>query len=115
MQKQYRIKRNEEISRICLKKKKYNSKNFLIYYSKGQNATARLAISVSKKVGNAVERNHAKRIVREIIRPEIHNYRNINLVVVVKPCAKLVQFDLLKEELLKGVSYINKKINSETV
>lgn len=111
MEKQYRIKRNEEISRICSLKKKYNSKNFLVYYSKEATNTIRLAISVSKKFGNAVERNHAKRIVREIVRPLIQKYQNINLIVVVKPIAKLSKFQNLKEELTKTISFINNKIN----
>ena len=83
MKKENRIKKNEEIAKIVLSKQKVKSDYFFIYYQKNENIT-RVAVSVSKKIGNSVKRNHAKRIIRELVRPNINKIKPANLVVVVK-------------------------------
>ena len=83
MKKENRIKKNEEIAKIVLSKQKVKSDYFFIYYQKNENIT-RVAVSVSKKIGNSVKRNHAKRIIRELVRPNINKFKPANLVVVVK-------------------------------
>ena len=49
------------------------TKNFLILIKKNRQASARLGITVSKKVGNAVVRNRLKRYVREYFRTNKQN------------------------------------------
>ena len=41
---------------------------FIMYYRKNRLDTNRLGITVSKKIGHAVERNRAKRVIREAYR-----------------------------------------------
>ena len=41
---------------------------FIMYYRKNRLHTNRLGITVSKKIGHAVERNRAKRVIREAYR-----------------------------------------------
>ena len=53
MKKENRIKKNEEIAKIVLGKQKVKSDYFFIYYQKNENIT-RVAVSVSKKIGNSV-------------------------------------------------------------
>ena len=73
MKKENRIKKNEEIAKIVLSKQKVKSDYFFIYYQKNENIT-RVAVSVSKKIGNSVKRNHDKRIIRELVRPNINKF-----------------------------------------
>ena len=40
----------------------------VIYYSKNRTGDLRLGITTSKKIGNAVKRNRARRIIREAFR-----------------------------------------------
>lgn len=40
----------------------------VIYYSKNRTGELRLGITTSKKIGNAVKRNRARRIIREAFR-----------------------------------------------
>ena len=96
MKKENRIKKNEEIAKIVLSKQKVKSDYFFIYYQKNENIT-RVAVSVSKKIGNSVKRNHAKRIIRELVRPNLKIIMPLNLVIVVKKNLKifLVVIDLI--------------------
>lgn len=67
MKKDYRIKKNEEFSSIISQKDTYASKCFVVYCSNKKLQHARVGISVSKKLGNAVVRNKIKRQVRMMI------------------------------------------------
>lgn len=109
MKKENRIKKNEEIAKIVLRKQKVKSDYFFIYYQKNENIT-RVAVSVSKKIGNSVKRNHAKRIIRELVRPNLNKFNPVNLVVVVKKDLKDVDFFKLTEEMFRCLELINKRL-----
>ena len=64
MKKAYRVRKNEEFSRIISKKHYFTSATFIIYADKAKEANSRIGISVSKKLGDAVIRNKIKRQVR---------------------------------------------------
>ena len=99
MKKKYRIKSNNEIQSLMKKKQTVGNSYFVIYYSKNhENINFRFAISVSKKYGNAVERNLMKRRLREIIRlSEIK--QNFDFFVVVKLKAKKLNFEDIKKNI----------------
>ncbi len=109
MKKENRIKKNEEIAKIVLGKQKVKSDYFFIYYQKNENIT-RVAVSVSKKIGNSVKRNHAKRIIRELVRPNLNKFNPVNLVIVVKKDLKDVDFFKLTEEMFRCLELINKRL-----
>lgn len=109
MKKENRIKKNEEIAKIVLGKQKVKSDYFFIYYQKNENIT-RVAVSVSKKIGNSVKRNHAKRIIRELVRPNLKKFNPVNLVIVVKKDLKDVDFLKLTEEMFRCLELINKRL-----
>ncbi|HCD73371.1 MAG TPA: ribonuclease P protein component [Helicobacter sp.] len=96
MKKQYRVKKNTEIEAI-LKKKRYSSNPYFSLYVKKQDETNhfRYAISVSKKIGNAVVRNKLKRQIRSIIR-----------VVCFKDG---YDFFIIARPKILGTSYLEKK------
>ena len=109
MKKENRIKKNEEIAKIVLSKQKVKSDYFFIYYQKNENIT-RVAVSVSKKIGNSVKRNHAKRIIREIIRPNLNIIIPLDLVVVVKRKLNDVEFIKLKDEMFHCLKLIERRL-----
>ena len=109
MKKENRIKKNEEIAKIVLSKQKVKSDYFFIYYKKGDNIT-RVAISVSKKIGNSVIRNHAKRIIREIVRPNLNRISPVDLVVVVKKDLKDVDFEKITNDMFHCLNVIEKRL-----
>lgn len=109
MKKENRIKKNEEIAKIVLNKQKVKSDYFFIYYQKNENIT-RVAVSVSKKIGNSVKRNHAKRIIRELVRPNLSKFNPTNLVIVVKKDLYNVDFEKLTNEMFRCFEIIEKRL-----
>ena len=85
MKKLYRIRKNEEFSRIIGEKRSISSANFVLYSSNKKENNARVGISVSKKLGDAVDRNRIKRQVREMTRA-IVDFENVgkDLIIIVR-------------------------------
>lgn len=72
-----------------------------------------MAAVASKKVGNAVQRNRAKRWMRVLYRrkKELLN-RTLDLVMIAKPEIQEASWNILEEEYLKAVRFINQKSQS---
>ena len=79
--------------RVCARGNYYT-----VYYQKSDKVE--IAFSVSKKYGNAVERNYAKRVMREICRERVEFLPCVKFVIVVKKEAKNADFENLKKDLL---------------
>ena len=77
MNKQYRLKKSHEIENLFKNKKSVGNIYYAMYFKKSSTNKTRVAISVSKKLGNAVTRNKEKRIIREIIRCYIDIINNL--------------------------------------
>lgn len=67
MKKEYRIKKNEEFSKIISLNNNFSNSLYKIYRSKSLKDYSRIGISVSKKLGNAVVRNKIKRQIRMML------------------------------------------------
>ena len=76
----------------------------ILYVLRNREASNRLGVTVSRKVGNAVVRNRIKRCIREIFRT---NQRTIpphyDLVVNVKRSAATAPYPQLRDDFLAGV------------
>ena len=65
--------------------KRLSSRYFLVFgLKRGDSGPARLGITVTRKVGNAVRRNRIKRLVREWFRQRRESIADLDLVVIVK-------------------------------
>ena len=84
MKKEYRVKKNEDFSRIIKRKQSMANLTFIIYYLKNDIGHARIGISVSKKLGKAVIRNKIKRQVRMIVKETINLDDNYDYIVIVR-------------------------------
>ncbi|MFA6807587.1 MAG: ribonuclease P protein component [Eubacteriales bacterium] len=65
IQNQYRMKKNSEFKKVFSSGKSFASKYVIVYISRGK---TKFGFIASKKIGNAVKRNRAKRLMREALR-----------------------------------------------
>lgn len=66
--KKFRLTKSTDIKTALKNGKKYKTPYFLLFSLRNQSQGPTFAIIASKKVGNAVERNRAKRKLREAIK-----------------------------------------------
>ena len=108
MNKQYRIKKSDEIEKVMKKGLKYSSKYFVIYKLENNETNHfRFATSVGKKIGNAVTRNLVKRRVRSVIDRLDLSLKNMDVFIVAKSTVNDLTFD----EYVKQISYLLKKLH----
>ena len=60
--------RNNDFRRIYARGKSYVSPLVVVYALKNRTKNVRVGITTSKKVGNAVQRNRSRRVIREAFR-----------------------------------------------
>lgn len=101
MKKTYRVKRNIDFQSIIKQKKSVASRQFVLYYAKNDFNHYRAGVSVSKKLGKAVERNKIKRQVREMIYEIFENQESSDYIVIVRNGYLNKSFDENKRDLAK--------------
>ncbi len=108
MNKQYRLKKSFEIEKLVKKRISVGSSYFVIYYNVSSDKKTRIAFSVSKKLGNAVERNYEKRVLREICRGIIDTIYSLDILIVEKSRALDMSYDQKKGEIERLFKKIRK-------
>jgi len=69
----FSIKENRDFRRIYAKGKSLVSPYVVVYYIKNRKENVRLGITAGKKIGTAVARNRAKRLIRAAFRECVPN------------------------------------------
>ncbi|MBM4371783.1 MAG: ribonuclease P protein component [Deltaproteobacteria bacterium] len=64
----HRLRRSEEFRRVFEEGRKLHTRHLLVFVAGGSAGMTRLGITVTRRVGNAVFRNRAKRVTREAFR-----------------------------------------------
>jgi ribonuclease P protein component len=73
---------------------------FTLVYAKSRNETVRVGFSVSKRIGNAVQRNRAKRRMRAALTPMLlHISGSCNVIFVAKPSVLDAPFSELGNQM----------------
>jgi ribonuclease P protein component len=109
MKKQNRIRRNEEFKAIIQEKNFVSHPAFVIYARKKRMDNSRVGISVSKKLGGAVERNLIKRQVRSMVNEITQYQESFDCVIIVRNGYKSDKF----AANLQALSEVFKKIQSK--
>jgi len=77
---------------------------------------SRLGLSVSKKVGSAVDRNKVRRRLREIFRFSATELPDeLDFVISARPAATEASFEELNEEFLRWLFRLNKGVVTREV
>lgn len=102
------IKKNREFSRVYRSGKSKANRLLVLYQRPNHEKIARVGFSISKKVGNAPERNRLKRILKEIYRlHDIDQLVGNDLVFIVRANANGATYQEL-ESAMKHILRISK-------
>jgi ribonuclease P protein component len=102
MQKELRLKKNEEFQTVFKRGTSVANRQLVLYVYRNRRVERfRLGISVSKKLGHAVTRNRMKRLIKAIVQVEQAQIRNgYDLVLIVRQAALDMDFDQLRSSFL---------------
>ncbi|MBS7360662.1 MAG: ribonuclease P protein component [Oscillospiraceae bacterium] len=92
------LKENTDFRRLYNRGKAIINPALVIYYSKNRAGICRIGITASKKVGNAVERNRSRRVIKEAFR---------NIAKEIEPCFDFVLVARSKTKHLKSTHIEN--------
>jgi ribonuclease P protein component len=102
-----RLKKNQDFQVVFKEGKSFANRQFVVYVMK-QNGKpySRLGLSVSKKMGNAVMRNHIKRYIKEIFREFADRLEvgNDYIIISRKPVSTMTH-----QEMRKSLEHVLKK------
>lgn len=82
--KRLRLLRASEFERVFGARNSVGNSHFVLFGTANDVGFARLGITVSRRVGNAVARNRWKRLLREAFRLSQHELPSLDLVFVVR-------------------------------
>lgn len=104
------IKENRDFRRLYHRGKSFVSPALVVYVTNCRAGFSRLGITAGKKIGKAVKRNRAKRVIREAYRHLLPQFKNnVDLVVVARSRATVCKEQEIRsqlKELLKQAEVI---------
>ena len=106
--KQHRITKTKDFDRIYKDGKRIRTPFFIFnYLINGKLAGPRFGFIASKKVGNAVTRNRAKRLLREAVKAELESFPdNIEASIVAFDTVPKQSIETLKSEMKNVINQI---------
>ncbi len=106
-----RLTTTKDIERVIKQKQfSFNSSSFNLYARLNNLPVSRLAISASRKVGNAVKRNSIRRRIKAefYLKREAFN-SGMDIIVFPRKSGKESKSDLLREDMLRAIEYLRSK------
>ncbi|MFI3260774.1 MAG: ribonuclease P protein component [bacterium] len=108
MKKREVVKKAREFDYIINKGKRIKNDAFNVFITKTKSEIPLFGIAVSKKLGNAVERNKQKRQIRNIIDKNKKNFSNNNkYIIMIKKNGIEMTFEEKEKKLIKLITKEN--------
>lgn len=105
-----RILKRSDFIRLSKSNTKVHTDCFIVAVLKGDCDNVRIGITVTKRVGNAVQRNRIKRLVREYFRLNKQNImRDLDINIIVKKKVAL----LSSKQVFKSLGIVFERINGK--
>lgn len=103
MKSELRLKENYEFRRVFSRGKSTATSRLVLYWLDNRRPSFRVGFSVSKKVGNAVQRNRLKRILRECFHRLTPNLdeKSFDFVVVARQTSTDSSYQELYDDVVK--------------
>lgn len=99
MNKRMSLKKNNDIKKLISKKQSVGNRFYAIYYNK--TGVTKVAISISKKICKAHDRNYNKRVIREILRNNLSLFEEFEILLVIKEKSIELSYDEKEKEIKK--------------
>ena len=113
------LTRNNEFARAYTRGKSFVHPHVVLYVNKNRLGRTRVGITASKKIGNAVTRNRARRVLRaalyEVLPPDVGGY---DLVLVARgqtPRLKSTQVAKTLERQLRAAGLVQEGVYGEAL
>lgn len=108
--KEEKIKSKSEFIRVFKIGKKIESEKLKIYFKKDYINISRFSIVTSKKLGNAVQRNRIKRVIREVYRKNKEYFEGgINWIFIPRGKWEKIDYYTTERVILDAIKGIEKK------
>lgn len=98
-----RIRKRSEYQRVYDQGRKIFSKSFVLFYLENGFGRPRLGITASRRAGGAVQRNRAKRLLREWFRLSRGDLPPMDLVINAREAIHRLDLEGLSLELKKAI------------
>jgi ribonuclease P protein component len=97
--KEFKIRKSQQYNNVYQNGRKFTSKYLIIFLLENNLKTNRYGIVTSKRIGNAVIRNKAKRRLRALIaEKQAELKQGYDIVLVCRPLISRVSYRLLKND-----------------
>ena len=94
------VNKNTEFNRAYRRGQSFVDKTCVLYVIKNRYGFARIGITASKKVGNAVKRNRARRVIRESVRQlGIDMTQSVDIIIVARSRTPYVKQQVVYSQL----------------
>ncbi|HHD82046.1 MAG TPA: ribonuclease P protein component [Campylobacterales bacterium] len=97
------LKSTKEFNRVYNNSKTVHTSQFVLFFQ-AQEEEYKIGIVASKKVGNAVQRNRAKRLLRAHFLHDIDTLRSGHYILVAKPNLLRSEYNKTKQEIFKALT-----------